>query len=277
MNPAWTIDDTTPVQSPQVNGSGHGYVPRNTSIQPMHSASPSLIKVYPRSEWPERIKEKTAKKSRLSDIRNRGANGSPIPFLNQSLGDGVHWGYCWAHSAVHGVMLQRAKQGLPFVLLSAFSVATTIMNGRNEGGWAALAFDWIMKNGVATDASWPQLNANPRLWTAAMQQEAAANKLSEGWWDAGQHPGLRSLSFDQVASLLLDNVPTPVEFNWWGHSVLGLDLVEVNASRDLQDPNRWGIDILNSWKGWGENGVGRLVGNRAIPNSAVGLTSVQVG
>lgn len=269
MNPAWIIEDTTPIEAEVVNGGAFGYVQRDLTVQPVYEASPTLIRTYPRVEWSQRIKDKAGTKSRNSDIRNRGMWGAPIPYLNQG-----SYGYCWAHSAVHAIALTRAKMGLPYIPLSAFAVAATIKGGRNEGGWAALAFDFTMKNGVPSQTLWAQGDARVKPWTGELAEDAAKNKMAEGWWDAGSHPGLRKLTFDQVATLLLDNVATPVEFNWWGHSVLGLDLVEVNPSLDLQDPNRWGIDILNSWQNWGENGVGRLVGNRARPDSAVAVTSV---
>lgn len=265
MNPAFIIDDNTPVEHPAINGIGHGYVQRDLSVQPVYDASPSLIKTYDRATWSERIKDKAAKKSRLSDIRNRGANGGPIPYLNQS-----SFPYCWRHSAVHAVMVARAKMGLPYVALSAFSVCPTV----RSGAWAAMAFDYMMKYGCAPQSLWPQGQESMSLWTPECQAEAAKTKVAEGWWDGGTHPGMRKLTFDQGATLLLDDVPTPWELSWWAHSVLGLDLVEVNPSLDLQDPNRWGVDFLNSWLNYGQNGVGRLVGNRARPDTAVGLTSV---
>lgn len=267
FDPQWVIDDSTPIEHQAINGIGHGMIPRNLDVQPPYGASPTEIVTYPRVEWPERIKDKIASGSRNSDIRNRGGpDGGPIPYLNQS-----SFPYCWRHSAVHSVMLARAKMGLPYVALSAFSVCPTV----HSGGWAALAYDYIMKFGASPQSLWPQGKEQMSLWTPECQTEAAKNKIAEGWWDAGIYPGLRKLTFDQVVTQLLDGTPTPVEFNWWGHSVLGLDIVEVDPSKDLQDPNRWAIDILNSWINYGVNGVGRIVGKKAIPDTSVSLTAMQ--
>jgi hypothetical protein len=269
MDPKWIIDDTTPIESQAINGLGHGYVERDVAVQPAYGASPSLLKTYDVDTWPELLAEQEAKQSSLWHIRNRrGPNGGPIPYLDQG-----RYGYCWAHSAVHALMLQRAVANQPYVPLSAFSVAGPIKNGRNEGAWAALAFDRMMTHGVAPQSLWPQGNASPSLWTPSTAIEAAKNRISEGWWDAGKHPGLRNLSIEQVFTLLIDNVPTPVEFNWWTHSVLGLRFVDTKRTANKRDiHNRYALDILNSWVNYGDNGVGRITGQRMRPDSAVALT-----
>lgn len=269
MPPEWVVDDTTPIEAPAVGGVGHGFIPRDIDVQPAYGASPSEIKTYQREDWPAMLEEQEKRKSSLWHIRERGGpNGGRIPFLNQG-----SYGYCWAHSAAHAVMLQRAVDNLPYVALSAFSVAGPVKNGRNEGGWAALAFDRMMTHGIAPQSLWPQGNASPSLWTPQVAAEAAKVKVGEGWWDAGQHPGLRNLTIDQVFTLLYDCVPCPVEFNWWRHSVLGLRFVDKKDRSDPKDIGRYDLDILNSWLNYGVNGVGRLSGSRKIPDSAVGLTT----
>jgi hypothetical protein len=148
------------------------------------------------------------------------------------------------------------------------------MNGRDQGGWAGLAFDWIVKNGVAPQSLWSQGNASPQLWTPSTKIEAAKNRISEGWWDASQHPGLRKFTMDQLFTLLMDCIPAPVEFNWWAHSVLGMRFVDKKDRADKKDINRYALDILNSHQGYGVNGLGRLEGSRMVPNSSGALTVV---
>lgn len=281
MNPIWIVDDNTPPEAdPLFPGSpaavlngvmqSFGFVKRDVEEFPVYGASPVEIKTYSMKDWPALIKEKIASKSRCSDIRNRGGpDGGPIPFLNQG-----SWGYCWGHSLTHAVMVFRAMMELPYVALSAFSLCARIMNGANRGGWSALACDEAMKGGIAPQTLWPQLNANPRLWTPECQAEAAKFKVSEGWWDASKHPGLRKLTIPQAGTLLLQSIPVTVEYNDIAHSMLGLDLVDHDPSKDPEDPSRYAIDHLNSWLNYGVNGVGRRAGRKAWPDSCIALTSV---
>ncbi len=73
------------------------------------------------------------------------------------------------------------------------------------------------------------------------------------------------MTFDMVMSCLLGRIPCALDFNWWGHSVMGCDPVEVER-------NSFGIRIRNSWRdSWGDRGFSVLRGSKAIPNGAVGL------
>jgi hypothetical protein len=225
-----------------------GLIPRDYSVTPMRAVVMPLI---PRSEWSGRIKQKIEEKSQLSDIRGG------IPSLNQG-----EYGYCWAHSSTHAHMLLRAIAGVPYVPLSAFAVAATIKNGRNEGAWGALSLDFISEKGQPSQATWPQGNASPRLGTPECWQEASNYKVTEAWNDVALPAYDRDLSFDQVATCLLSSIPVVGDFNWWGHSVCLLDLVETS-------PGQFGVRIWNSWGDeWGEKGMGVLSGSKAIPDGA---------
>ena len=250
---------------PRIDGEpkGRGAVPRDYSIQPMEMmAPPSDIILIPRSEWSDRIKDKIASGSQLSDIRLSGdGRGDMVPSLDQG-----QVGYCWAHSTTHAVMLARMIQNQPYVPLSAYSVAATIKNGRDEGGWGALSAQFATQNGIAAQSVWPQGDRNYRSHQGEdVKASFAAHKVTEDWTDLTRGVYDRNLTFDQLASLLLSNVSGPVDFNWWGHSVCALDLVEVEAGS-------FGIRIWNSWgDGWSDRGMGVLRGSKAIPNGAVAI------
>ena len=253
------IDDAT-----IPDGCSTGLIPRDysafpvgcyASAVPMRSVEMPLI---PQSEWSGRIREQEASKTRLSDIRNRGMNGSPIPSLDQ---DG--FGYCWAHSSTHAVTLCRAVANMPYVPLSAFAVAATIKGGRDEGGWGAQSLDFIQQRGIPAQSFWPQKDASLRHGTPECWANAAMHKVTEGWIDLDAAQYDRNLTFAQVATCLLSGVPVVGDFNWWGHSVCLLDLVETS-------PGRFGVRIWNSWAdSWGDNGTGILSGSKAIPDGAV--------
>jgi hypothetical protein len=160
-------------------------------------------------------------------------------------------------------MLLRAVMGQPYVKLSAFMVASIIQNYRNEGLWGAASLEFIEKNGQPSDSLWPEGRVDPRLDTQAMRAEAAKHKITGDWADLTAAVYDRNLTFDQVATLLLSNVPVVGDFNWWGHSVILMDLVEV-------EPGSFGVKGLNSWgDDWGDVGEFTLQASRAIPDGAV--------
>lgn len=215
--------------------------------------------LIPRSQWSERIKEQEATKTRLSDLRT-------WPALDQG-----QWGYCWAYSSTAAVMLLRAKAGMPYRRLSAHAVACKIMNFRDRGGWGALSMDWMTDHGVPDVEHWPEQSMNRQNNNDNTWRNAAEHRITEGWIDLDiSHPADADLSFEQVATLLLCNIPVVVDFNWWAHSVCAMDLVETS-------PGQFGLRILNSWSdNWGEKGTGVLEGRRAIPDGACAPRAVVV-
>lgn len=272
LNTKLIIDDSNFHEhvEPEVDGEKkiRGLIPRNFVTHPQgcyKSASPFDLKLIARSEWPEIIRQMTADKSRLSDVRLTANKGQPIPSLDQN---GV--GYCWAHSSTHAVMALRAVANQPYIPLSAFAVASIIKNYRDEGGWGALSLDFITERGVPSQQFWPQKQRDRRYDTPETWANAALHKTTEGWVDTSAAVYDRDLSFDQVMTLLLCGIPVVGDFNWWGHSVCLLDPVDCDPSLDLNDLNRWGVNIWNSWSDqWGTLGMGVLRGRKAIPDGAV--------
>lgn len=262
------IDDDTPLEVAAPADCCRGLVPRPAAFT-SGALRPFDIPLIPRHEWPERIREMEAKKTRLSDIIRQGNAGRPIPSKQQNEGNG-RWGYCWAYAVVGAVEALRAVMNQPYVPLSAFGVAYTIKNGRDEGAWGALALDFALNRGIPPETVWPnfsrQVNPNdPRVW-----QEAARFRVDSAWMDLSRPVWDRDLTFDQKATLLLNRIPVVDDFLWWGHAVYSCDLVDVDPRLDLRDPNRWGVRIRNSWgDGWGDIGFGIVRGRRAIPDNAV--------
>lgn len=247
-----------------------GLIPRDYQSFPRgHYASCKAVDVplIDMSEWPDRIKDKVANKSQLSDIRLAGDAGRPIPSLDQ---DGV--GYCWAHSSTSANMLLRALAGLPYVPLSAFAVAATIKKGADEGGWGAQSLDFLMARGQPSQAIWPQGDRNYSKYAndQACWDNAAEHRVTEGWIDLAVPEYDRQLSKQQIGTLLLSNVPVVADYNWWSHSVLAIDLLDQHPNRPATDPSRYGIRILNSWgDSWSDRGMGVLTDSKAWPDSAV--------
>lgn len=234
---------------------GHGLVPRDYRVHPREMfAPPSELNLIPRSDWSARLKAQAQDGARLSDVRGQ------IPSLDQ---DGK--GYCWAHSTTSCVMLLRAAANMPYVRMSAFAIACKVKNFRDEGGWCGLSAKFWREQGCPSVALWPEKsmergNDNAQTWA-----NAALHKVTEDWVDLARDVYDQNLTFDQVASCLLSGVPCAVDFNWWLHSVCGMDLVEVEAGS-------FGIRIWNSWAdSWEERGTSVLRGQKAVPDGAVAL------
>lgn len=256
--PEIIIGDDTPIDHIDLNGGAKGCIPRDFAAQPLGSLMRNVVfPLIPRSEWSARIKQMETTQSRLSDIRMQGNNGAMIPSLDQG-----QWGYCWAHSTTNAETILRAKANMPYVPLSAFAIAATIKNGANEGGWGAQSMQFAQDRGIPSQKFWPQQSASLSHGTPECWADAAKHKITSGWVDLDQQQWDRSLTFDQVITLLLSRIPVVGDFNWWGHSVCLLDAVETS-------PGAFGVRIWNSWAdSWGENGTGVLTGSKAIPDGA---------
>lgn len=270
---------------------GRGLVPRDLNANPpgCYASAPAAVNftLIPRAEWPERIRDKVANKSQLSDIRLVGNNGGVIPSLDQN-----PYPYCWAHSSVTAVMMLRAVANLPYVPLSAFAVACIIKNYRQEGGWGAQSLDFITERGVPSQEYWAQKsmsrsNDRPETWANAI-----LHKVTEGWIDLSASQYDRNLSFEQEISCYLSDVPVVKDESWWSHSICGLDAVDGSSARNetraesgkiadlaafermwgMNDPVTGGIGvrILNSWSDtWGDRGMSVLTGQKAVSDGSV--------
>lgn len=200
-----------------------GLIQRDYTRAPVGSYSgvPALadIKVPPRNDWPAIIQQREADKSFLSHIRRKnGPNGGHIPALDQN-GNG----YCWSYSAHSCVMLWRAVMGLPYKRLSAHAVAAIIKKGADQGGWAALSADFIAKNGCADIDHWKEKSRDIRQDTPEMRQHMLTYKVEGLWRDLQASVYDANLTEDQAFGLMFANIPIQMDFNWWSHSVCGMD------------------------------------------------------
>lgn len=262
MSRPFIIDDST--GSSVLDAGAKGLVPRDYSIQPVKPFRAVSLPLISRDLWPAMIKAQKAAGRRLSDIRRRGNFGQPIPSLQQG-----SVGYCWGHGPAHMAMLLRAAMNLPYVPLSAYAVCATVVDGRDEGGWGALAQQFICDKGIPAQAFWAQGDRDHRKTRPGCWENAAGHKITEEWVDAAAPTYDRDMSFDQVATCLLSAIPCGGDYNWWGHHIALLDLVELDPSLPLSNVNRWGINIWNSWgDSWGDMGEGILKGMKAVPDNA---------
>lgn len=241
-------DNTNPADIDPTGKFQTGLIARDFSTHPqgfMAEAKPFDLPLIPVVEMKERLAEQTAKNSSLEPLVK------PRPILDQ---DG--YGYCWGHSSTNVTMTVRAYNNQPYIPLSAFAVCSIIKNYRNQGGFCAQSLEFIAKVGVPSQALWPQGECRRALDTPEMRTDAAKNVVTE-WMDLDDDPDVAA---HQLATCLLLNIPVATDFNWWGHSVETFRLLSWEPFETL---------IKNSWKGWGDNGVGKLSGRRAKPNGAI--------
>lgn len=267
----------------------HGGVPRNMKTHPIGSypwAKAVDFPLTPQAEWAERIRDMEANGSNLSAIRMMGGpNQGMIPSRDQN-----GRGYCWQHSGVSAMLLNRAKMNSTYADLSAYAPSCRDKNFADEGGWGAEGVDNLVKWGVPTSEFWPQQATSSKYNTAETWANAAKYKVSDQWADIDTAQYDRSLTFAQVATLLLHRIPVVVDYNWWGHSVCAADLVnalgfvlrtESGKEMRVHNAEMWlkimevtggfGIRIWNSWgETWSANGMGILDPSKAVPDGAVG-------
>lgn len=249
-----------------------GLVPRDYANHPVGSYAGSVrfsavndeLPLIPWEEMPERIAEKVANRSQLSDIRNVANNGKPIPSLDQN-----GQGYCWMYSGTSALMLLRAVAGMPYVRLSGHAGACIIKRYRNEGGWGAEGLERLMKVGQPSVEFWPEKSMARKNDRPATWEDAARYRITEGFIDFDESIYERDLTFQQHLTCLLSNIPVIADRNWWGHSTCDMDVVDAQPSRPATDPLRYGVRTWNSWTdSWGSNGTGVITGRKAIANGA---------
>lgn len=258
------IDDTTNNSDIFTSQYARGYVERDYSLYPEEMFDPpSQMQLIPEQEWKERIEEQERTQSSLEHIRMRYIDARPIPSLDQN-----GQGYCWAYSTTMATMLTRARHNLPYVRLSAHAIGCKVKNFRDEGGWCGLSAKFLREHGVPSVARWPEKSMDRQHDNEATWSEAKLYRTTEDWVDLTRSVYDQNLTFAQVVTCLLNNIPVALDYNWWQHSVCGIRAV--NVAGEI------GIRIINSWSdNWGENGMATLRGGRKIPNGAVAIRVTQ--
>src|SRR5690606_10334536 len=94
-------------------------------------------------------------------------------------------------------------------------------------------------------------------------------RVDEAFIDLSRAAYDQEMTFDQIATCLLKNIPCALDFNWWGHSVLGCDLVDLGGGH-------FAIRIRNSWTdNWGDLGFEVLSESKSKADNAVALATVK--
>ena len=237
-----------------------GYVERDYAKYPEAMfAPPDQMTLIPEGDRDAYYDEQEQQESSLEHLYLSGPGGTPaFEFLDQN-------GFpdCWCHSTCHSGMFDRLRRFMPVVRYNAVAIATMLKE--TQGGWCGLSAKFARTEGF------PEIGTGPGQWpyqsrkgkdTPELRANMARYKITEDWVDLTRQVYDQNLTNKQLWTCLFSNIPCPVDFNWWGHSVCAVRYVRISAGE-------WGLLILNSWQGWGRYGLGVLRGSKMIPNGAV--------
>ena len=249
----FVIDDSTSNDVLFPKEFGRGYDPDSVpkileAPRPLFGDAPDQIKEFSDAELLARTQELWEKKATLWHLRQYAANGQQMPTLDQN-----GQGFCWAYSTTRAVMYQRALMNQPYKRLSAHAVGCMVKNFRDEGGWCGLSYKFIAERGVPSVEFWPEKsmsrsNDKPEVW-----ENAAQNKIAEGYFDPRVAVYDQNLTRRQRMTLLCLCIPYAADRNRWGHSTLDHTPV-------IKDGAVWPMGD-NSWTdGWGDMGTYVFVG-----------------
>lgn len=234
---------------------GMGLIPRDFGYYPQgfyDAAKPFDLKLVDEKDIPHLIDQQESERSSLQHLRDQGDNGKQIRSYDQN-----GQGFCWAYSSTAAATMARVVAGNPHVRLSAHKVGCFVKQYQDQGGWNAQSIEHIATVGVPTEDLWPAKSMSRSNDTPEMRANSLQHRFVE-WMDLVEGGDELKL---QVATALLLNIPMAMDFNHWGHSVMGCRLVR-------WDP--FTVRIWNSWQdGWGDKGMGDLVGWKALPNGAI--------
>ncbi len=155
-------------------------------------------------------------------------------------------------------MAARARQGEATVILSPGSIAGPVTGYRDEGAYIEDDLRQIADHGAASIEFVPTNQISRRGWKPGAEENAKLHRVTK-WIDMGGKDGSM---FDRCATqLLLGNVCC-VAYDWWGHAVTLIDLVEIS-------PGVFGFSFRNSWgASYGDDGYAVLAEGKGTPNAA---------
>jgi len=244
--PPLVIDDSTPNDVLFPKSHPCGTISRDFTVQPADFfGTPAQVKVLDivdRWDWSgidAWIAEKKAKKARIRDV----ADANNFQVLDQN-----GQGFCWAYDEAQAVMVRHMLSGRGVPRLSAHAVACKIKNFRDEGGWAALAHAFFRKEGCPDVMHWKEKSMSREYDTPAAWENAKQYIVTEDVVDLNAQVWDQTMSEKIWWTLLLTGNPVDMDWQFWGHSVLGCDIERLESGvYTVNGPNSWGM-------GWGDRG-----------------------
>lgn len=192
----------------------------------------SSDEIVPRSEWPELIRAKDANE----DSPSHWARKMGVKILDQK-----SYGYCWMYGLVGAMQNAYAMTGGYTPHLNAFYPAYLGKNGRNQGGWAGEAIEYVERYGVP---HWGVFPDQPTNRSAFDRREV---KASAELHKAVKFRELPRQNVDAlVTALLVRKRVVTIGLMWWGHLVYVTDVHQDERGRFLVEAaNSWGLQYGN--------------------------------
>lgn len=212
--------------------------------------------LIPRDQWDDLIREQEKNESSPDHWRLAGN----VPITDQN-----GYGYCWMYGTVGAIMTAYAQQGMEVPKLNPFGPAYQGKRGRNVGGWAGEALEYIEKYGIPEQQVWSMhdTRVNPR------DESVVRSSSMHG---VVAHETLPRNSFDWLASYLLDperSTPVTQGYSWMGHLMYTTKIVKT-------PDGRYGAKLINSWKeSWGQKGTAIFVESKAKAFEQIAIVSVK--
>ena len=236
----------------------HGYISRDYASDPLGADLPlSDASIYPRDEWQDLMDLQEQQKSSPLHVHK----WHNVPILDQA-----RLKYCWAFCLTAGCINRLAHAGIndPLPVLSATSLAATVKNFRNVGGYVLEAAR-AAKNGIADVTCWPERMMSRHLESMdEVKESKSINRLIT-------FSELPKNNLSALVSVLIDpnhSRPVAIALPWWRHAVLAL--------RARYDDSRIAIDFANSYgKQWKRNGFGTLYGDDAVAHEQIVIENMQ--
>lgn len=215
------------------------------------------IDIIPEEQWPDLIADKDRKHDWLDDIIG------DLPCKDQN---GL--GYCHGYGPVTALEVMRARHGLPYVELSAESVAGIVTGWSNEGGDPDEDLKVLCERGACAASYMDRPNSiSEKRWKDGWQQNALLHKSEEAFG------GIDGDLWVIAGTAALRNQCTSPWFNWWSHCISGSYRLRYDAKTKTvyrKDRNNWGME-------WGDKGYCWFSkGSRRSQGTPSGLVVVRV-
>jgi hypothetical protein len=192
------------------------------------------IEIIPEEQWPDLISMKDRCHSWLHD------RVCDLPCKDQN---GL--GYCHGYGPVTCMEVMREVAGLPYVELSAESVAGRVTRWRNEGGDPEEDLQALVEHGACLASYMDKPHSiSPSRWMDGWEENAKLHRAEEVY---SQIAGDLWLIAGTCA---LRNIATSPWFDWWGHCISG----SYRLKYDVKTKKIYRLDRNNWGMSWGENG-----------------------
>lgn len=251
----FVIDDNNADQHARDTSHLCGCLPRREAYGALPFASTQPVDLIPWEEMPDRIADQERTQSSLYHIWLDSKIGS----LNQ-----CQLSFCWSFSGVAALMLEREKEGMPYLHLSPSSVACPVTNFVNKGWYIEDCLKRMVDFGVSTTEFVPETTTNRNDFKPGWIESASMNKV-ELWQDIGNNAQAQ-------LSKLIAKDPLAVALNWWQHAILMMRAIDAHPNLPANNPLRYRRGCLNSWsKSYGVNGYFELDGQKGIADQSYAI------